>query len=367
MRLSRFVLGTAVLVSILGVSAFGSFRTNRTSAQEAGGKLAEIQGRGTLNCGVSEGLAGFSRLNPDSNRWEGLDADFCRVIAAAIFGRQENIDDFINFVPLSADARFVALQSGEIDVLNRNTTWTLTRDLTLGADFGPTTFYDGQGLLVRVEDGFTSLADMEGATFCSTSGTTTEKNITDSYRAQFNADPTLVLKATAAENLADFESATCDVLTSDKSQLAALQSTSSNPAAYTILGDTLSKEPLGPMYPANDSQFADIVDWAVYTTFQAEELGLTSANIQESVDAQAAATEGDGVFDVQLQRFFGLTEDNYGDALGIPNTFAVDIILTVGNYGEIYERNVTPIGVPREGSLNALWTQGGLHYSPAWR
>jgi len=367
MRLSR-VMSAAVLVSVIGLSLLGGTRMNRTSAQtEATGKLAEILERGQLNCGVSEGLAGFSRLNADTNRWEGLDADFCRAIAAAIFGSEGNIDDFVNFVPLSADARFVALQSGEIDVLNRNTTWTLTRDITLGADFGPTTFYDGQGLLARVEDGFTSLADMEGATFCSTSGTTTEKNITDAYRAQFNTDPTLVLKATAAENLADFESATCDVLTSDKSQLAALQSTSSNPAAYIILGDTLSKEPLGPMYPANDSQFADIVDWTVYATFQAEELGISSANIQEMIDAQSASAEGDGVYDIQLQRFFGLTEDNYGANMGINNTFAVDVIKVVGNYGEIYDRNVTPINVPRAGSLNDLWTNGGLHYSPAWR
>jgi general L-amino acid transport system substrate-binding protein len=364
MRIRRNVLVLMILLTLISLLAASAVSV---SAQEPAGKLAEILERGTLNCGVSEGLAGFSRANPDSGVWEGLDADFCRVIAAAIFGAQEDIDSVITFVPLSADARFAALQSGEIDVLNRNTTWSFTRDITLGADFGPTTFYDGQGLLIKVEDGFASLADMQGATFCSTSGTTTEKNITDAYRALFNEDPTLVLKATAAENLADFESGTCDVLTSDKSQLASLRSTSSNPSAYALIADTLSKEPLGPMYPANDSQFADIVDWAVYATWQAEEFGLDSTNIAASVEEQAASTEGDGVWNVELQRFFGLTEDNYGAALGIANTFAVDIISTVGNYGEIYERNVTPIGVPREGSLNALWTQGGLHYSPAWR
>lgn len=362
----RQVLITVLVLSVL--MALTASALARPSAQtEPTGKLAEILGRGSLNCGVSEGLAGFSRQNPDSGVWEGLDADFCRAIAAAIFGAQENIDDVVTFVPLSADARFQALQSGEIDVLNRNTTWTLTRDITLGADFGPTTFYDGQGLLAKLEDGFTGLADAQGATICSTSGTTTEKNITDAYRALFNEDPALVLKATAAENLADFESGACDILTSDKSQLAALQSTSSNPAAYIVLPDTLSKEPLGPLYPASDSLFGDIVNWAVYATFQAEEFGLDSSNIQEAVEAQTAATEGDGVYNVELQRFFGLTSDNYGASLGIPNTFAVDVILTVGNYAEIYERNVTPIGVPREGSLNELWTRGGLHYPPAWR
>lgn len=341
----------AVIIALLSVVAVAG-----TSAQEDGGVLAAIQERGVLNCGVSGGLPGFSNVNPDTGVMEGLDADFCRAIAVAIFGENYS-EDSVNFVPLTADVRFTALQAGEVDVLNRNTTWTLTRDITLGSDFGPTTFYDGQGLLVRIADGFTSLADMEGASICSTSGTTTEKNVTDAYRALFDADPTLVLAAGPQENLADFESGTCDVLTSDKSQLAGLRSVASDPSSLVVLPDTLSKEPLGPMYLEDNSGFGDIVIWSVFATLQAEEYGITSENIDSFADSE----------DINIQRFLGLTEDGYGDALGISNTFAADIIRTVGNYAEIYDRNVTPIGVSREGSPNALWTEGGLMYPPAWR
>jgi general L-amino acid transport system substrate-binding protein len=347
----RLVIVLAVVVALVAI-AFGS----TTAQTEATGKLAEILARGNLNCGVSGSLPGFSNVNPDTGRMEGLDADFCRALAAAIFGAGYS-EDSVNFVALTADVRFTALQAGEVDILNRNTTWTLTRDITLGSDFGPTTFYDGQGLLVRIADGFTSLADMDGATFCSTSGTTTEKNITDAYRAVFGSDPQLALAAGPSENLADFEAGTCDVLTSDKSQLAGLRSVASDPSALTVLPDTLSKEPLGPMYIDDDSLFGDVVNWSVYATFQAEEYGITSENIDDMM----------GSDDVNIQRFLGLTEDGYGDALGISNTFAADIIHAVGNYAEIYDRNVTPIGVDRAGSANDLWTRGGLMYSPAWR
>lgn len=349
MRRFRMILAFVTILSILVLSM------SMTSAQETGDVLAAIQERGVLNCGVSGGLPGFSIQNPDTGEWQGLDVDFCIATAVAIFGPE--YQDHLNIVPLTSDVRFTALQAGEVDILHRNTTWTLTRDITLGSDFGPTTFYDGQGLLVRIADGFTSIADMDGATFCSTSGTTTEKNITDAYRAQFGADPVLVLGPGPQENLADFEAGSCDVLTSDKSQLAGLRSAASDPASLTVLADTLSKEPLGPMYLENNSSFADVVDWAVYATFQAEEYGINSENVDEMMSSE----------DVNVQRFLGLTEDNYGDALGISNSFAADIIRTVGNYAEIYERNVTPIGIDRAGSANALWTEGGLLYSPAWR
>lgn len=361
---SRLLFTIVALLTLIALSI------SMISAQDAAstGKVAEIIARGQLNCGVSGGIPGFSNINPDTNRWEGLDADFCRVLAVAIWG-PEFSEDKINFVPLTSDVRFTALQAGEVDVLHRNTTWTFTRDITLGSDFGPTTFYDGQGILVRIADGYTSLADMDGVTFCSTSGTTTEKNITDAYRAQFSADPSLQLAATPDANIADLEAGACDALTSDKSQLAALRTTLSDPAAWTILGDTLSKEPLGPMYLSGDAQFADVVNWSVYATFQAEELDITSANIDTLIaEQQALIDDGtDGNENVQLVRFFGLGTENYGTALGIPNSFAADIIRIVGNYSEIYERNVTPIGIARDGSLNALWTDGGLLYSPAWR
>jgi general L-amino acid transport system substrate-binding protein len=326
-------------------------------AQDApsGPVIDAIKARGALNCGVSGSLPGFSAQNSDTGEMQGLDADFCRVVAAAIFGQE--YEDNLNFIPLTADVRFTALQAGEVDVLIRNTTWTLTRDITLGSDFGPTLFYDGQGLLVRIADGFGSLADMDGATICTTSGTTTEKNITDSYRAQFGVDPSLVLAAGPSENLADFESGRCDAITSDKSQLAGIRSVATDPSALTILPDTLSKEPLGPVYMSGDPVFADIVNWAVYATLTAEELGINSENIAEMMTSD----------DINVQRLLGLTEDNFGDSMGISNAFAADIITAVGNYAEIYERNVDPIGVPRAGSANALWTEGGLMYPPAWR
>jgi general L-amino acid transport system substrate-binding protein len=345
-----------VLFFALMLVSIATFSVGMVSAQDDTSLLATIQARGVLNCGVSGSLPGFSNVNPDTGRMEGLDADFCRVLAVAIFG-EAYTEESVNFVELTSDVRFTALQAGEVDILHRNTTWTLTRDITLGSDFGPTTFYDGQGLLVRIADGFTSLADMQGATFCSTSGTTTEKNITDAYRGLFGEDPALVLAAGPSENLADFEAGACDVLTSDKSQLAGLRSVAADPSSLTLLPDTLSKEPLGPMYLGDDSLFGDIVNWSVYATFQAEEYGITSANVEEMMASE----------DVNVQRFLGLTEDAYGAALGISNSFAADIISIVGNYAEIYDRNVVPIGVPREGSLNALWTEGGLLYSPAWR
>jgi general L-amino acid transport system substrate-binding protein len=348
------VITILILVLALGVAT--NLTPQTASAQSPSPKLDEIRARGSLNCGVGGSLPGFSNPNPDTGRMEGIDADFCRALAVAVFGA-DYTEDSVVFVPLTADVRFTALQSNQVDVLIRNTTWTLTRDITMGANFGPTTFYDGQGLLVRVADGYTSLADMEGATICTQSGTTTEKNITDAYRAQFGADPALAFAQDPAGNLADFESGVCDVMTSDKSQLAGLRSVAADPSSLAILPDTLSKEPLGPMYLASDPVFGDVVDWTVYATFQAEELGITSANVDEVMTSE----------DVLVQRFLGLTEDNFGAALGISNSFAADIIRTVGNYGEIYERNVTPIGVPREGTLNALWTNGGLLYSPAWR
>ncbi len=345
----KFRALTFVMMALaLAVASFSS-----TFAQD-GGVLDDIVDRGFLNCGVSGGLPGFS-IQDEAGEWSGLDVDFCRALAIAIFG--EATEDTLRIIPLTSDVRFTALQAREVDVLHRNTTWTLTRDITLGSDFGPTTFYDGQGLLVRIEDGFTSLADMDGATFCSTSGTTTEKNITDAYRGLFGADPVLVLGPGPQENLSDFENGACDVLTSDKSQLAGLRTASSNPAAYIVLPDTLSKEPLGPMYLEDNSAFADIVDWSVYATFQAEEYGITSANIEEFMMSD----------DVNIQRFLGLTEDGFGASLGISNSFAADIIAAVGNYAEIYERNVVPLGIAREGSQNALWTEGGLLYPPAWR
>lgn len=360
--MNRFLLVVAlVAIMATGSSFFQNYISTNSSAPvyaqaEATGKLAEILARGSLKCGVSGGVPGFSFQDADTSEWSGLDVDFCRGLAAAIFGDAE-VGTNLEIIPLTSDQRFTALQAGEVDVLHRNTTWTLTRDLTLTSDFGPTTFYDGQGLLVPVDLGVSGLADLEGARFCSTSGTTTEKNITDAYRALFGADPELVLRATPEENLVDLQSGACDVLTSDKSQLSGLRTATDNPANWVLLADTLSKEPLGPMYVDNDSLFGDLVNWSVYATFQAEELGLTSETIESMMGSE----------DIALQRFLGETEDNYGQFLGVDNAWAANIIKETGNYAEIYDRNIVPIEIPREGSLNASWKDGGLLYAPAWR
>ena len=357
MRTHRVLFAiTLVIVSALGFAVFSaSSLTDSTPvfAQEGGSKLDAIRTRGVLNCGIDGALPGFSNQNPDTGAMEGLDADYCRVVAAAIWG--EVTADNINFVSLTANERFTALQAGEIDVLIRNTTWTFTRDVDLGSDFGPTTFYDGQGLMVKVDLGVTAVEELNGATFCSTTGTTTEKNISDLMNT-LGFEWTLVGIEDTSAGIAAFEEGSCDVLTSDKSQLAALRSASSYPSSMEILGITLSKEPLGPMYLSDDVDFADVVNWAVYATFQAEEYCLNS----ENVDSMMGGT------DPGIMRFLG-EADGLGTLLGVNDSFAADIIRAVGNYGEIYERNVVPIGVPREGSLNDSWQNGGLLYSPAWR
>jgi len=359
MRINRILLVIALLVvGTTGSALFNGYITADSApvfAQDSADLLDQIRERGVLNCGVSGGLPGFSSANPDTGVMEGLDADYCRALAAAIWG--EANDSNVNMVELTANERFAALQAGQVDVLNRNTTWTLSRDTENGSDFGPTTFYDGQGLMVRSSLGVSSIDELDGATFCSQTGTTTEKNLADAM-AQRGFDYTLVGVEDSTASIAQFEQGACDVLTSDKSQLAGLRSASSDPSSMVILADTLSKEPLGPMYLDNAStiRFGDVVDWTVYATFQAEEFGIDSSNVDSMM----------GGDDINIQRFLGEI-DGLGTKLGINDSFAADVIRAVGNYGEIYERNVTPIGVPREGSLNAAWFDGGLLYAPAWR
>jgi general L-amino acid transport system substrate-binding protein len=360
MRVNRILLVIALIaVGATGGAFFNHLITPGASSSvfaqaEAGPKLAEVMERGVLNCGIDGGLPGFSNANPDTGVIEGLDADYCRAVAAAIWG--EATAENINFVPLTANERFTALQSGQIDVLIRNTTWTFTRDAELGSNFGPTIFYDGQGLMVKTDLGVTTIDELDGATICSTTGTTTEKNIADAMNSR-GFEWTLVGVEDTAASIAAFEEGACDVLTSDKSQLAGLRSASSDPSSMVILSDTLSKEPLGPMYLSGDPQWGDIIDWTVYATFQAEEFGVTSANLDEMM----------GSDNLEIARFLGQDDSALGSKLGLSDQFAANIIRAIGNYAEAYERNVTPIGVPREGSLNALWSQGGLHYSPAWR
>jgi general L-amino acid transport system substrate-binding protein len=314
------------------------------------GTLAEVIERDALKCGIHGTLPGFGTVDAEGNN-AGFDVDYCRAVAAAVLGDAAKVE----YVPLNADQRFPALQGSEIDVLIRNTTMTFGRDASLGLDFTVTTFYDGQGYVVRGDE-FASVDELEGATICVTSGTTTEANLADDFESRGFAYTPQVFSETT-ESWGTFVSGACDAYTSDKSQLASLVSAAEDPAQYTILADTISKEPLGPVVRANDSQWRDIVAWVVYATIQAEELGINQENVDDFLTSE----------DINVQRLLGTGEDDLGSMLGLPKDFAYQVILQVGNYGDIYERNIIPLGITREGTVNALWTEGGLLYSPPWR
>jgi general L-amino acid transport system substrate-binding protein len=328
------------------------------TAEPAGGEAAQVGGllqtvinRGTLICGVNGGLPGFSNLEEDGS-YTGFDADFCRVVAAAVLGDANAVE----FRPLSAQERFTAVQTGEIDVLFRNTTWTLSRDTSVGMDFGPTTFYDGQGIMVRSDLGIDALEGLEGATICVQSGTTTELNLTDQFRARgINFEP--VVFEEIDPTYTAYGEGRCDAVTSDRSQLISRRTVLPDPEAHVILDVVLSKEPLGPVVAQNDSQMLDVVTWSVFATIQAEEFGINSQNVQEFVESDNPA----------IRRLLG-SEGELGVGLGLSNDFAVQVVTQVGNYGEIYNRNLgpdTPFNLDR--GQNALWTDGGLMYSPPFR
>lgn len=358
MRNIRFILAMVILLSAVFVLAPRQSE-NVALAQEPTGRLAEIMDRGRLICGIHGSLRGFGFADPNTGEVSGFDADYCRAIAAAIFG--EVTEDNLEFVQLTATARFPAVQNGEVDVLIRNTTYTLTRDTDPQADFGPTTFYDGQGLMVRVDDGIMGVSDLDGAAVCSTTGTTTEQNVTDLFESNGLSFDLVVFEETT-DTLNAFVEGRCDVMTSDKSQLASLRLDTDNPSAYEIMSVTISKEPLGPVYLQGDPHWADVVNWTVYATFYAEELGITSSNIDDFMDSD----------NLDVRRFLGLTDPdgapfNLGEKLGLSNDFAGNVVRAVGNYGEIYDRNLVPLGIGREGSLNAQWYDGGLIYAPPWK
>lgn len=321
-------------------------------AQDGESLLDVVRDRGRLICGVNGGVPGFSFLDPDTNEMLGFDADFCRVLAAAIFG--EVTGDNLEFVQLTANERFTAVQTGQVDVLFRNTTWTTTRDGDLGIDFGPTTFYDGQGLMVQSALGITSINELNGASICVLTGTTTALNITETME-NLGFEYELVPFEESGQTAAAFEEGRCDVLTSDLSQLAGLRSNLADPSQGVILSDVISKEPLGPAYIEGDSTWGDVVNWAVFATLTAEEFGITSENVDEFLESDSTA----------VQRFLGVGENASGSLLGLDNDFAVNVIREVGNYAEIFDRNIPPIGIQR--GINALWTDGGLMYPPAWR
>ena len=344
-------------------TAAGGEETTTTAGGAAPGgegKLSEVMTRGSLLCGVNNAVPGFGFVDEAGN-FSGFDIDFCRAIAAGVLGDPEAVE----FVELTAEQRFTALQSGEIDVLVRNTTWTSSRDGGLAATFLHTTFYDGQGMMVRADSGFTAIDDMTDTNICVLSGTTTELNLT-TRMAEIPYTP-----LTFDENAqlqAAFIEGQCDGWTSDKSQLAGVRSAwpedQGGPEALVILEETFSKEPLGPAVLDGDSQWAQVVDWIVLATIQAEEFGIDSTNVGTFADTE----------DAGIRNFLGLeVETDAGTApfdpgLGLATDFAATVIGAVGNYAEIYNRNVGPdtaLGLER--GVNSLWTDGGLLYAPPYR
>ena len=320
-------------------------------AQSGEDTLAAVQARGVLNCAVSGSLLAFSYVD-DAGTMQGFDADYCRAVAAAVLGDSEAVE----FRSTNASERFPVLQSGEVDVLIRNTTWTISRDTSLGFNFAPTTFYDGQGMLVRKDSGITDLEGLNGGTVCVNAGTTTEKNLADVFRS-LGIDYEPVVFAETNDVLKAYDEGRCDGWTTDKSGLIANSQLLTNPEDHQILDVTMSKEPLGPLVRHGDDNWFDIVKWTTFCTFQAEELGITSANVDDML----------GSDDPVVRNTLGV-EGDLGQAMGLNNDFCYQVVKQVGNYGEIYDRALgpdTPYNVAR--GVNALWTDGGLIYSPPFR
>jgi general L-amino acid transport system substrate-binding protein len=343
--LKGFAMKRVSLVSTLALAAVLS--SGAASAQT----LKTVMDRGMLSCGVSQGLAGFSSPD-DKGNWTGLDVDVCRAIAAAIF----NDPTKVKFVPLSAKDRFTALQSGEIDVLSRNTTWTLSRDTSLGANFTGVTYYDGQGFMVKKSLKVNSALELNSASVCVQTGTTTEQNLADYFKSN-NMKYEVIAFANADETVKAYESGRCDVFTTDVSGLYAERLKLANPADHVVLPEVISKEPLGPMVRHGDDQWFDLVKWTLFAMVDAEEAGITQKNVDEMAKSDKP----------ELKRIFG-TDGNFGESLGVTKDWVSRIVKAVGNYGEAFDRNVgagSKLGIAR--GLNQLWNKGGIQYAPPIR
>lgn len=331
------------LIAALGLGAAAS------AAQAA--VLDQVKAKDFVQCGVTQGLPGFS--NPDDKgNWTGLDVDLCRAIAAAIFDDPSKV----RYTPLTAKDRFTALQSGEIDVLSRNTTWTLSRDTSLGLNFAGVNYYDGQGFLIRKDKKVSSALELSGASVCTQTGTTTELNVADFFRAR-NMKYEVVAFNTADETIKAYEAGRCDVFTSDVSQLYSMRLKLANTADHVVLPEIISKEPLGPVVRHGDDQWFDIVKWVLFATLNAEELNVTQKNLDEQLKSP----------NPDIKRLLG-TEGNFGEQLGLTRDWVVRIVRHVGNYGESFDRNVgagARLGIER--GLNRLWTKGGIQYAPPIR
>jgi len=341
----RYLKGLFVGCTLLLSSASLVFAGN-------GDTLKDVKAKGFIQVGVNGDLFGFGK-GDQKGVWKGLDVDTARAIAVAVFG---DLNDRLRFTPLTAKTRFTALQSKEIDVLCRNATQTLSRDTALGLDFAHVNYYDGQGFMVPKSLQVKSAKELGGATVCVLPGTTTEQNAADFFRSNNMEWKTVTIESTAELSQA-FYAGRCDVMTSDASQLAGIRASAPDPSKYAILPEIISKEPLAPAVRHGDDQWKDIVNYAVLALIDAEELGINSENVDEMLKST----------NPKIQRFLGVTPGN-GEALGLDEKFAYNIVKQVGNYGEIFERNVgvnTPLGIER--GLNALWTNGGLMYSPPFK
>lgn len=331
------ITSTLLISSVLAVAA------TSVSADT----LDSVKSKGYLQCGVSTGLPGFSNADEEGN-WQGLDVDLCRAVAAAVFGDASKV----KFTPLTTKERFTALQSGEIDVLSRNTTWTLTRDASLGLNFAGINYYDGQGFMVSKSLGVKNALELDGAAVCLQAGTTTELNLADYFSAN-NMKYKLISYDTSEATIKGFEAGRCDMLTSDQSQLYALRIKLKHPKSAIVLPEVISKEPLGPVVRQGDDKWFNIVKWSLMAMVNAEELGLTSANI-DSMKTKSP----------EIERFVG----GQGEKLGLDDNWSYNIVKQVGNYGESFEANVglnTPLAIAR--GLNDLWSRGGLQYAPPIR
>jgi general L-amino acid transport system substrate-binding protein len=342
-------LGRATLRWALAAYVFAIAGSGHSA--ESSPTLAAVKARGSLVCGVNEGLPGFSNVD-ERGLWTGFDVDFCRAIAAAVFGDPKKV----KLAPLSADARFQALRDGKIDVLARNSTWTMGREIDFGLTFVGATYYDGQGFMVPRALRINSALQLDGAKVCVQSGTTTIDNLADFFSSNSMTLQEVVSSSTD-ESIKNYDAGLCSVLTSDLSQLYALRLRLAKPRDQMILPDVISKEPLGPVVRDNDLQWISVVRWVYFAMINAEELGVSSRTIDQALRSQKP----------EVKRLVG-TSGDFGEEIGLTNAWAANVIRYVGNYGEVFERNLgatTPLAIPR--GLNQLWSAGGIQYAPPIR
>mgnify|MGYP003627291206 CR=1 FL=1 len=333
--------------TLLSLAAVAALAIGSASA----GTLDDVKAKGYLDCAVSTGLIGFAAPD-DKGDWTGFDIDMCRAVAVAIFGDKTKV----KFTPTTGKSRFPTLASGEVDLLSRNTTWTFSRDVNLGFEFAGVNYYDGQGFMVRKDLGVTSATELDGASVCIQTGTTTELNLSDYFKTNGMEFEPIAIE-TASEARPAYEQGRCDVYTTDASGLAATRSQLEDPKAHIILPEIISKEPLGPVVRHGDNQWGDLVRWTLNAMIIAEELGVTSENVDEMKNSK----------NPEIQRLLGVSGE-YGEMLGLSKDWAYNVIKAIGNYGESFDRHLGPdtaIGLER--GLNALWSKGGILYAPPFR